>query len=444
MNIEFDYLRDLLLQIESNDGYLIIPDTLDRDIPKERCAHILLNRGYLYTVNEQCYRLTESGYEFIDFIREKSAWATMTNELAASGSNKISDLITLVESKMKTPGDFSRVTGSTGAEMDISTHNSINHRNLAFISYSHRDKQALDRLHTHLAVLRREQHINEWYDRDILAGSDLDQEISEQLESCELFLALVSPDYLASGYCYDREMTRALERHHVGETRVVPIIIEPCDWKKTPLGRLKALPHDGKPVSTWENENEAFLDVATELRRILSQDNQDNEAAHTPTTKQKSAPSPAASRYRVKREFDAIDRSLFRDQAFSKIRGFFESAMANIDGNQGLRGLFVDAGEQSFSCTLVNKNMSQGTAKITVNKGGAISSMGDISYTFSEYSPLNSANGIFSIEADEYELHLTRILTGLFEERHRCLTPEDAAKIIWRDFLEQAGVSYDC
>ena len=316
----------------------------------------------------------------------------------------------------------------------------------AFISYSHINDRALDRLHTHLAVLRRERHINEWYDRNILGGDDIDQEISEQLETCELFLALVSPDYLASGYCYDREMTRALERHHAGEVRVVPIIIEPSDWEETPLGRLKALPRDGKPVSTWENENEAFLNVVTELRRILTQDNQDNEVAHKPPSEQNSvaSPSSAGRRYRVKREFDEIDRSHFRDQAFSKIRSFIESEIANIDGHEGLRGLFVDAGEQSFNCTLVNKNRSHGTAKITVNKGGAISSIGDISYTFSEYSPFNSANGIFGIEADEYELYLTPILSGQFEERRQRLTPEDAAKIIWRDFLEQAGVLYDC
>lgn len=38
--------------------------------------------------------------------------------------------------------------------------------------------------------------------------------------------------------------------------------------------------------------------------------------------------------------------------------------------------------------------------------------MGDISYTFSEYSFLNSTNGILTIEADEYELYLTPVLSG--------------------------------
>ena len=140
----------------------------------------------------------------------------------------------------------------------------------AFISYSHRDDWARERLHTHLEMLRREGQIEDWYDREILAGDDIDDEISEQLESCELFLPLVSPDFLASRYCYEREMTRALKRHDAGEVRVVPIIIEPCDWANSPLKRLKALPRNGKPVVVWTNQNTAFLDVVTELRRIVA------------------------------------------------------------------------------------------------------------------------------------------------------------------------------
>ena len=142
-----------------------------------------------------------------------------------------------------------------------------------FISYSHKDDRALDRLHTHFAMLRQEGKITEWFDREILAGGEFNQEISEQLESCHLFLPLVSPDFLASNYCYEKEMTRALERRSAGVVHVVPIIIEPCDWKASPLGELKALPRDGKPVVEWPNENAAFLDVVTELRRILSKNN---------------------------------------------------------------------------------------------------------------------------------------------------------------------------
>ncbi|MGH6821461.1 MAG: toll/interleukin-1 receptor domain-containing protein [Methylocella sp.] len=149
----------------------------------------------------------------------------------------------------------------------------------AFISYSRKDEWALERLHTHLAMLRREGSVAEWFDREILAGGPFDAEISEQLEACDLFLPLVSPDYLNSDYCYEREMTRALERHEVGDMRVVPIIIEPCDWKASPLRALKALPRDGKPVTEWTNQNNAFMDIVTELRRVLAENDARNGTA---------------------------------------------------------------------------------------------------------------------------------------------------------------------
>ena len=63
----------------------------------------------------------------------------------------------------------------------------------AFISYSHRDEEALRQMKTHSAVLEREGSIEAWYDREILAGSDIDGEIDEQLGTCELFLALKNP-----------------------------------------------------------------------------------------------------------------------------------------------------------------------------------------------------------------------------------------------------------
>lgn len=105
----------------------------------------------------------------------------------------------------------------------------------AFISYSHRDEKALDRLHKHLAMLGREGLIETWYDRNILAGGDIDREVQKALADSELFLALISPDFLASDYCYKREMETALARHDEGSMRVVPIILEPCDWQSSPL-----------------------------------------------------------------------------------------------------------------------------------------------------------------------------------------------------------------
>lgn len=311
-----------------------------------------------------------------------------------------------------------------------------------FISYSHRDQAALERLHTHLAPLRDGGLIDTWFDRRILAGERIDAEIDKELEACDLFLMLVSPDFLASDYCVNREMRRALERHRDDAAHVVPIIVEPCDWLSSPLRELKALPLDGKPISEWTNPNNAYLDVVRELRRIL----ETRKAAVPPMgratfSEETNETRPVAPSYRVQRDFDEIDRSEFREVAFAAIRDYFQQRIDEIDTISDLRGRFVPRGPSSFGCTIVNRArvLNRGTAHITVHcKNGGLG-LGDIYYSFSENADPNSANGIFNIESDEYEMYLSGMMPfGSARER---LTPEEAAERLWADFIEKAGVS---
>ena len=310
-----------------------------------------------------------------------------------------------------------------------------------FISYSHKDEAALERLHTHLAVLRRDGRIDEWFDRDILAGEEIDAEVAERLESSGLFLLLASPDFLASNYCVEREMERALERHRLGDARVVPIIVEPCDWASTPLRNLKALPRDGKPVSEWTNENNAYLDVVQELRRVLEAEEVPHAAEQREATAGVTPARSGVRRYRVKRDFDEIDRGDFREAAFGVIQDYFEHAVAEIDAIEDLRGRFFSLSATSFTCTIVNKTREHGTAHITVHRSRENVGFGDISYSFTENAPPNTANGMFTIEADEFELYLSSMM-GFVGQQER-LAPEAAAEQLWEHFLEQAGVTSD-
>ncbi|MCP4656161.1 MAG: toll/interleukin-1 receptor domain-containing protein [bacterium] len=140
----------------------------------------------------------------------------------------------------------------------------------AFFSYSHKDEVLREQLEVHLAPLKREDAIRTWHDREILAGEDWDGEIDKHLERADLILLLISPDFLASDFCFDREMTRAMKRHRTGEARVIPIILRPCDWQRAPFGQLQALPKDGKPVTSWPDRDQAFLDVEQGIRRAIA------------------------------------------------------------------------------------------------------------------------------------------------------------------------------
>ncbi len=293
-----------------------------------------------------------------------------------------------------------------------------------------------------MAVLRREGRINEWFDREILAGGKIDAEIAQRLESSELFLLLVSPDFLASDYCVEREMGRALKRHRSGEAKVVPIIVEPCDWSSTPLRNLKALPSEGNPISEWTNENTAYLDIVQELRRVLEAEEMLPAAEQEEATIQPDSSRSRFRRYRVKRDFDEIDRSDFRQTAFAVIRDYFERAVAEIDAIEDLRGRFVSLSASSFACTIVNRAREYGTAHITVHGRRENTGFGDISYSFTENASPDTANGMFTIEADEYELFLSSMMMGFGQPEER-LTPEASAEHLWEEFLQQAGITSD-
>ncbi len=93
-----------------------------------------------------------------------------------------------------------------------------------FCCYARKDEALLKKFKVHLKPLQQKGLIDVWYDRNISAGMEWEQEISSRLNEAQIILLLVSPDFLGSDYCYSIEMRRALERHERGEARVIPII----------------------------------------------------------------------------------------------------------------------------------------------------------------------------------------------------------------------------
>ncbi|HEU0003420.1 MAG TPA: tetratricopeptide repeat protein, partial [Ktedonobacteraceae bacterium] len=130
------------------------------------------------------------------------------------------------------------------------------------------DETLRQRLVKHLRILQRQNIINIWHDRNISAGTEWEQEIEHHLNAAHLILLLISPDFIDSDYCYGREMKRAMERHEQGEAHVIPIILRPVYWHKTPFGKLQALPSDGKPItsSLWPSQEEALFDASEGIR----------------------------------------------------------------------------------------------------------------------------------------------------------------------------------
>ena len=140
-----------------------------------------------------------------------------------------------------------------------------------FISYSHKDENLRNELQTHLKLLQRQGIIDAWDDRQIEAGDEWKRKIDDNLERASLILLLVSADFIASDYCYEIEMKRALERHNNKEARVIPVTVRDVNWRKAPFGKLQALPKEGKAIPLWPDKDSAWRNVAEGIEKVAEQ-----------------------------------------------------------------------------------------------------------------------------------------------------------------------------
>ena len=117
--------------------------------------------------------------------------------------------------------------------------------------------------------MKRSNKISTWNDRKLVAGTKFDDEIKKHLNEDDIIILLVSADFINSDYCYEIEMSKALERMEKGEAVVIPIILRPCLWYETPLKDIQALPMDAVPVSKYSDEDDALFEVVQAINKLI-------------------------------------------------------------------------------------------------------------------------------------------------------------------------------
>ena len=143
-----------------------------------------------------------------------------------------------------------------------------------FCCYAREDQDLMKKLRTHLMPLQRRSLIKLWSDIDINAGDEWEEEIQKHLDTAHMILLLVSPDFMASDYCYSTEMEYALQRHEKQEARVIPIILRPTAWKGAPFDKIQVLPANARPVTdarSWISIDEALNDVTEKIGPIVTE-----------------------------------------------------------------------------------------------------------------------------------------------------------------------------
>jgi hypothetical protein len=142
-----------------------------------------------------------------------------------------------------------------------------------FLSYATEDEQYREQFDQALAGVRRAGLLEMWTFREIPPGADLDHAITASIEQADIIALLVSPAFLASDYCWNVEMKRAIELHDAGKTSLVPIVVRSCVWDDAPFARLNALPKDARPIAEWPSRDEAWTSVVRGVRSLIEDSN---------------------------------------------------------------------------------------------------------------------------------------------------------------------------
>lgn len=310
-----------------------------------------------------------------------------------------------------------------------------------FFSYSHKDEELRNELEVHLSMLKRQGLIRAWHDRRIGAGTNVHTSISEELESADIVLLLISASFLASDYCYDNEMSRALERHRQGTARVIPVILHPCDWLSSPFGELRATPLDGKPVSMFANQAEALTQIAKDIRSTAEE--MGCTKAEPPVESSNSIPIttetfPRSSNLRVKKNFTDREVDDYLESSFEYMARFFDASLNELqERNENITAKFKRVDANCFTSSIYDEGARASECTIWAG-GGEASFIGGIAYYGGITNSRNQYNESLSVENDGYSLCLRPFgMSNFGMGDKKELSQEGAAEFYWSLLIER-------
>lgn len=328
-----------------------------------------------------------------------------------------------------------------------------------FFSYCHVDEALRDRLEVHLALLKHQGMIETWHDRRILPGESFDAAIDVHLADADIILLLISADFIASNYCYSIEMKRALERHADGSARVIPVILDDCDWHSAPFGNLMAVPKDGKAVTMWPNQAQAWADAARQIRKAIEASGRQSAAKIIATftvagksintatqgaggwlrtaASQDPSAAPRSSNLRLKKEFTEFDRDKFLHDAFDYMAKFFDTSLTELETrNEGIQVRFQRPDAQSLAAVVYRAGNTVTECSVRIGGVGRRDSM--MSFSYSANAPAGSSNEMLHVEADDQSLYFKALGMQFRDNGEKAqLSQQGASEYFWGLFIER-------
>ena len=134
-----------------------------------------------------------------------------------------------------------------------------------FVSYAHKDGEWLTQFHTHFKPYVRNAHFDVWADTKLRPSQKWEEIIRTEMESADIGVLLVSPDFLASDFIFDHELPTLLKK------KVFWIAVRPSAYKETALNDLQSANDPAKPLALLPpaEQDAAWVEICTRLKEEL-------------------------------------------------------------------------------------------------------------------------------------------------------------------------------
>jgi hypothetical protein len=236
-------------------------------------------------------------------------------------------------------------------------------------------------------------------------------------------------------------MQRALQRHEARDARVIPVILQPCDWHNTPFGRLRATPPDGKPIAKYPNVNDAYLAVAQDVRAAAAELLSARGAlAPAPTTQPSGTtperiPQQRSSNLRIKREFTDKERDDFMEGALEYVVRFFENSLSELQSrNPGTETNYRRIDATHFEAAVYTNGRCRAQCRIWLS--GRTGVMSGLGYSKNPSPSDSSFNELLSVVDDGFTLGLRAQMHAFHNvpaQNH--MTLDGVAEYLWGIFV---------
>ena len=121
-----------------------------------------------------------------------------------------------------------------------------------FLSYSHKNAKDVEIVATHLRSLEHAGKVQVWSDHYLSGGDVWQFEIERRIQTANIIVLMLTPEYLVSEVVMKWEIPRIMERATREEVLVYSILARDCAWREFPwLACIETRPRKAKAV--WPN-----------------------------------------------------------------------------------------------------------------------------------------------------------------------------------------------